>query len=285
VRQVLADAKIEADQLQQVLLVGGSSYIPAVWEMLANELDITPQLSINPEEVVALGAGVQAAIIAGEPIDAILVDVSPHSLGIAVAKTVMDDIIPGYFKSLIRRNSTIPTSREEKFYTIYPGQDTIRIEVYQGEHEMVEDNTFLGDFLITGLEPDSDDRPAEVTVQFDLDVNGILKVTARDRKSNRQESISVEASHARMSEAEILAARDWADEESDATRLLPLSDEAAALVRRAEALLAGNKLADEKRDLLAGLLSRIEDARDGEPDDLVEQLDSLEDLLFDLEID
>ncbi len=286
VRQVLADAKIEADQIQQVLLVGGSSYIPAVWELLANELDITPQMSINPEEVVTLGAGVQAAIIAGEPIDAILVDVTPHSLGIAVAKPFMNNIIPGYFKSLIYRNTAIPTSREEKFYTIYPDQDTISIEVYQGEHELVEHNTPLGDFLITELESDPDGGSAEVTVQFDLDVNGILKVTARDRKSNRQESISVEASHARMSEAEILAARDWADEEADENGLLPLSDEGYALVRRAETLLSGRELEEKDRQSLADILARIEDAQaGGEPEDLEALLDRLEDVLFDLEVD
>jgi molecular chaperone DnaK len=285
VRQVLSEAKVEADQLQQVLLVGGSSYIPAVWEMLANELNITPQMSINPEEVVALGAGVQAAIIAGEPIDAILVDVTPHSLGIAVAQHFMDNIIPGYFKSLIHRNTTIPTSREEKFYTIYPGQDTIRIEVYQGEHELVANNTPLGDFLITELEPGPDGGPAEVTVQFELDINGILKVTACDRKSKRQESISVEASHARMSEAEILAARDWVDDESVETELLPLPDEAAALVRRAESLLAGNQLKDEDRKPLADLLIRIKDAWAADPENLEELLGTLEDTLFDLEVD
>lgn len=286
VRQVLTDAKIEADQLQQVLLVGGSSYIPAVWELLANELDIEPQMSINPEEVVALGAGVQAAIIAGEPIEAILVDVTPHSLGIAVVKHFMDKIIPGHFKSLIRRNATIPTSREEKFYTIYPGQDTIRIEVYQGEHELVEHNTPLGDFLITELEPDPDSGIAEVTVQFDLDVNGILKVTARDRTSNRQESISVEASHARMSEAEILAARNWADEKTRHAEQPLLSDEHSALARRAESLLAGNQLEEKDRKPLADLLARIEDARSaGDIEDLEELLDTLEDMLFDLDLD
>ena len=286
VRQVLADAKIEPNQLQQVLLVGGSSYIPAVWELLANELEITPQMSINPEEVVALGAGVQAAIISGEPIDAILVDVTPHSLGIAVAEHFMDHIIPGHFKSLIRRNTTIPASREEKFYTIYPEQDTIRIEVYQGEHEFVDQNTPLGDFLITGLEPGPDGGPAEVTVQFDLDVNGILKVTARDRQFNRQESISVEASHARMSETEILAARDWVEEKTAESELTPLSDEHAALMRRAGSLLAGDELEEEDRKSLADLLARIEDARaGGNPEGLEELLETLEDLLFDLDLD
>jgi molecular chaperone DnaK len=286
VKQVLADAKIEAGQLQQVLLVGGSSYIPAVWELLANELDITPQMSINPEEVVALGAGTQAAIIAGEPIDAILVDVTPHSLGIAVAEHFMDHIIPGHFRSLIRRNTTIPTSREEKFYTIYPDQDTIRIEVYQGEHEFVAQNIPLDNFLITGLEPGPDGGPAEVTVQFDLDVNGILKVTARDRKSNRQESISVEASHTRMSESEILAARDWAEEETAETELAALSDEDAALVRRAETLLNDGGLEEDDHKSLADLLVHIQNTRaSGEPEDLEELLDTLEDLLFDLDLD
>jgi molecular chaperone DnaK len=282
VRQVLADAKIEPDQLQQVLLVGGSSYIPAVWDLLANELKITPQMSINPEEVVALGAGVQAAIIAGEPIDAILVDVTPHSLGIAVAEHFMDHIIPGHFKSLIRRNTTIPTTREEKFYAIYPEQETISVEVYQGEHEFVDQNIPLGDFLITGLKPGPDGSPAEVTVQFDLDVNGILKVTARDRSSNHQASISVEASHARMSEPEILAARDWVEEKTAETELTPLSDEHAAVMRRAESLLAGNELEEEDRKSLADLVARIEDARaGGNAENLEELLETLEDLLFD----
>ena len=240
VRQVLSDANVEAGQIQQVLLVGGSSYIPAVWELLADEIGIEPQMSINPEEAVALGAGVQAAIIAGEPIDAILVDVTPHSLGIAIADVFMGQIIPDQFKSLIRRNTTIPTSREEKFYTMYPDQDTIRIEVYQGEHPIASHNTALGNFLITDLKSAPPGENAEITVQFDLDVNGILKVTARDRQTNRQETITVEASHTRMSEAEILAARDWADDEASDTEEIPLPEEAAVLLRRAEALLAGN---------------------------------------------
>ena len=135
---------------------------------MADQLDIEPQMSINPEEAVALGAGVQAAIIAGEPIDAILVDVTPHSLGIAVAEAFMDQIIPDHFKSLIRRNTTIPTSREEEFYTIYPDQDTIRIEVYQGEKPIASQNTPLGNFLITGLEPGTRGRVSQNhrTVRF-----------------------------------------------------------------------------------------------------------------------
>jgi molecular chaperone DnaK len=285
VKQVLRDAKIEADQLQQVLLVGGSSYIPAVWELLANHLDIEPQMSINPEEVVALGAGVQAAIIAGEPIDAILVDVTPHSLGIAVANVFMDQVFPDQFKSLIRRNTTIPTSREEKFYTIYPDQDTIRVEVYQGEDPVASNNTSLGNFLVTDLKSADPDENAEITVQFDLDVNGILKVTARDRQSKQQKSISVEASHTRMSEAEILAARDWADKEASNAGSDDHPEEGAVLLRRAEALL-DRDLGIEDRQSLSALLKHIHEAQtNNKSDELGELLEKLEDLLFDLDVE
>ena len=285
VKQVLADAKIEASQLQQVLLVGGSSYIPAVWDLLTDHLDIEPQMTINPEEVVALGAGVQAAIIAGVPIDAILVDVTPHSLGIAVAEQFMGQVISDRFKSLIRRNTTIPTSREEKFYAMYPDQDKILVEVYQGEDSIASNNTPLGEFLVSGLKSENPGEPAEITVQFDLDVNGILKVTARDRVSKQQQSISVEASHTRMSEVEILAARDWADQKASEGTAGGLSGDESVLVRRAEMLLAG-ELEDDERESLAALVKKIRGAQaDSESEDLAELLDALEDMLFDLDVE
>ena len=285
VKQVLKEAKIEAEQLNQVLLVGGSSYIPAVWELLSDYLEIEPQMTINPEEVVALGAGVQAAIIAGEPIDAILVDVTPHSLGIAVADVFMDQVISDQFKSLIRRNTTIPTTREEKFYALHPDQDKIHIQVYQGEDTIASHNTPLGDFLVSGLESIDGETPPEITVQFDLDLNGMLKVTARDRLSNLQESISVEASHTRMSEAEILAAREWADKKAQEAGPAALPAEAAVLLRRAEALLGGGLDDDDQRSL-AELVERIYQAQSSNQlEDLAELLETLEELLFDLDVE
>lgn len=285
VNQVLAEAKIETNQLQQLLLVGGSSYIPAVWELLADHLDIEPQMSINPEEVVALGAGVQAAIIAGESIDAILVDVTPHSLGIAMTDVIMNQLIHDQFKSLIRRNTTIPASREEKFYTLFPDQDSVRVEVYQGEDPIASHNISLGSFLVTDLKSPDPDKNAEITVQFDLDVNGILKVTARDRQSNQQKSISVEASHARMSEVDILAAREWADKEASNAGSVAYDEEAAVLLRRAEARLAGD-LEDKDHKSLSALLKRIQEAQtDNKPDNLAELLEMLEDMLFDLDME
>jgi len=185
--QVILDSGVSSNEIQQVFMVGGSSYIPAVWELVAEALGTEPHMSLNPEEVVALGAGVQAAIIAGEPIDAILVDVTPHSLGIAVAQHFMGQLISDRYKVLIRRNTTIPTTKEEEFYTVYPGQDSIRVEVYQGEYAVASDNTHLGEFVITDLEPEKPGEQAAITVQFDFDVNGILKVTARDRKSGKKD--------------------------------------------------------------------------------------------------
>ncbi|HLF88455.1 MAG TPA: Hsp70 family protein, partial [Anaerolineales bacterium] len=254
--------------------------IPAVWELVAGAVGRAPHTSIHPEEAVALGAGVQAAIIAGEPIDAILVDVTPHSLGIAVADILLGQIIPGHFKPLIRRNTTIPVTKEEEFYTLTPEQDTIRIEVFQGEHPVVSHNTPLGEFLISGLEPDKPGEVSKVTVQFDFDVNGILKVTARDRKTGKQEALTVEASRARLSEAEILSAQQWAIPPED--QQPERSDEAAVLVTRGRKLLDAGELDDEDRQELETLLAAIEAAHH-DPDTQERLMETLLDLLFDLE--
>jgi len=280
--QVILDSGVSTNEIQQVFMVGGSSYIPAVWELVADALDTEPHMSLNPEEVVALGAGVQAAIIAGEPIDAILVDVTPHSLGIAVAQDIMGKLISDRYKVLIRRNTTIPTTKEEEFYTVYPGQDAIRIEVYQGEYPVASDNTHLGEFLITDLEPEEPDGSSAITVQFDFDVNGILKVTASDRKTSKQETITVEASRARLSEAEILSAKKWADQ--DVLSEAALSDETRVLIDRAKKLLENETLSDDDHQKLETLLSDIDDAQAiGDEEDLDELTQSLLDLLFDLD--
>jgi molecular chaperone DnaK len=280
--RVILDSGVSTDQIHQVLLVGGSTYIPAVWEMVADSIGREPHMSINPEEAVALGAGVQAAIIAGEPIDAILVDVTPHSLGIAVAQVFMNQIIPDRYKVLIHRNTTIPTTKEEEFSTIHPDQDTIRIEVYQGEYPVASDNTPLGEFLITDLQPERPGELATITVQFDFDVNGMLTVTARDRKTGKQEAITVEASHARLSEAEILAAQENLPIEDDFEMVA--SPETTVMLDRARKLLAeGNLKADDRRALEV-LVRKIEAAQaDGDIETLESLLQELLDRLFDLE--
>lgn len=125
--RAMKDAQLSADKINRVLLVGGSTRIPHVAEMIEDHLGLQPSMEINPDEAVALGAAVQAAIIAGEPVEAMLIDVSPHSLGIAVAQLMFDNIIPGVFKPIVRRNTTIPTTKSELFHTISPHQDTVEI--------------------------------------------------------------------------------------------------------------------------------------------------------------
>ncbi|MGC9398377.1 MAG: Hsp70 family protein [Anaerolineae bacterium] len=288
VDRVLEDAEVSREELTQVLMVGGSSRVPLVWERVAEHLNIEPQMSLNPEEVVALGAGVQAAIIAGKPIDAILVDVTPYSLGIAVADIRMGQIVPDRYKVLIRRNTTIPVTKADVFNTLFPDQDTIKIEVYQGEHPVASENTLLGSFLVEDLEPERPGEVAKVTVEFDMDVNGMLRVTAQDRKTGRKKQISVEATPTRLSEKEILSARRSFEADADVgVRMLestPLSEEHRVLLKRAEALLNEGDLEPGEREGLATLLTEIQTARQlGEQERLEEKLETLLDLLFDLE--
>ena len=181
--EALADAGLKASDLDKVLFVGGSTRIPLVWDMVAAHTGLEPMVEINPDEAVALGAGVQAAIIAGEPLDAILVDVTPHSLGIEVAEWHFGQLVPDHYGIIIHRNTTLPASRAQVFMAIFPNQTAINVKVYQGESPIASQNTLLGEFLFDNLEQEEEGQPPRITVQFDLDVNGILNVSAVDRGS------------------------------------------------------------------------------------------------------
>ena len=280
IERVVADAGINYTEIDQVLLVGGSTYIPAVWDVVTNTVGIEPRMAIDPEEAVALGAAVQAAIIAGEPIDAILVDVTAHSLGIAVAEYRLGNLVTDRYKVLIHRNTTIPVVKEDIFYTLHPDQDTIKIEVYQGESQMASQNNLLGDFLITDLEPAVPGDLAAVTVQFDFDLDGILHVRARDRHTGKEEQITVQASLDRLDEAEVDQARLQLGQMAVAS----LSDTTKALIQRGNALLAREELSDESRESLRILLEEIEQARNqGQTERFDELLETLLDKLFDYE--
>ncbi len=277
--QVMADAQVSAEEIDQVLLVGGSTRVPLVRELIEQHLGIEPQVLINPEEAVALGAGVQAAIIEGKPIDAILVDVTPHSLGIAIAETRLGRLVTDRYKPLIHRNTTIPVTKEEVFHTLFPDQDTVKIEVYQGESLTASKNTLLGDFLITDLKSKNPGDLAAVTVQFDLDVNGILTVTARDRETGHAENITVEASPMRLSERELLEAKHRMDQSESFS-----TSTATVFVERAQALLKDGDLTAEQQDQLSALLEDIQAAEDGGDISRREELqDTLLEMLFDLE--
>ena len=274
VDQTLRDAKLEASDLDVVLLVGGSTFIPRVHELLGNHLGIEPRSVVNPREVVALGAAVQGAIIAGQPVDAILVDVTPHSLGIEIATIQMGRIIPGIYKVLIPRNTAVPTSQEEEFYTLYPDQDTVRIQVYQGERPVAEQNTLLGEFLVKDLKPIKSEHQAKVDVQFSLDIDGVLHVEATDRRTGKKKGITVTASPTRMDASEIARAQ---------AELQLWDEEAGPLLARAR-LLLHEDLDEEDHKELERAISDLEKAlQSGDRDTLEEGKDELLYVLYELE--
>ena len=236
--RTLTDAKLTHDQITRVLLVGGSTRIPAVRNLVAYKMQQQPHAELNPDDAVALGAAVQAGIIAGQEIDAILVDVTPLSLGIAVAEFNHSGRIESdRYARLIQRNSTVPTQQSEVFDTLYPGQDEIHIKVYQGEEEIASHNVLLGDFLVDELKPNRPDGLAEVTVNFALDLNGILEVTVTDRATGKQRRERLKADRRRMTPEQIaqsqakLAASTGSAAGADDSALEPAL---AALLARAE---------------------------------------------------
>ncbi len=254
--RALADAGWNPKDLETVLLVGGSTRIPLVREMVHRHLGLEPRSEIHPDEAVALGAAVQGAIIAGEPIDAVLVDICPYSLGIRTISRTLGVTVDNRFAVVIPRNTTIPASKTEPFYTVHPDQDRAVIEVFQGEAYTVDRNTFLGEFEFKGISPDPQHGQREVLVNFDYDVDGIVHVTARDRRSGRHADMKITGLKDRLSEEEKMRAR-AALEAAPAME----SDTVTILRKRAEALLpalqrAGKEDAAQELERLLAELDR-----------------------------
>ncbi len=178
IRRALADAGVRREAIDQILLVGGATRMPAMSRRVESYLLKTPICQINPDEVVALGAAVQAGLFAHDAMvdDLVVTDVCPFTLGINIAHRVGDQDVPGYFLPIINRNTTIPVSRVNRVQTIGPGQDNVKVEVFQGESRMVKDNLPLGEFSVRGIPP----GPAgqEVDIRFTYDLNGVLEVEA-----------------------------------------------------------------------------------------------------------
>ena len=185
VRNAMKDAGVTASDLDQVLLVGGSTRIPAVQEAVRNELGKEPNKSVNPDEVVALGAAILGGVISGDVKDVLLLDVTPLSLGIETNGGVMTVMIP--------RNTTIPTSKSQIFSTAADNQPAVDIHVLQGERPMASDNKTLGNFMLDGIAPARRGVP-QIEVTFDIDVNGIVKVSAKDKGTNKEQHITIQNS-------------------------------------------------------------------------------------------
>ncbi|KAF0247280.1 MAG: Heat shock protein 70, partial [bacterium] len=272
--KALKDAELEANQIDRVLLVGGSTRSPIVWDLVTQHMGQEPHIEIDPDAAVALGAAVQAGIIAGEEIDAILVDVTPMSLGIAAAEiSFAGQLIPDQFAPLIRRNTTIPVQHSKVFSTIYPGQDKIHIQVYQGEEETASDNVLLGDFFIEDLKPNREMELTDVTVNFSLDINAILDVTVIERKTGKEVRKQLKASRQRLSSQDIASSQakiaavyeqDEIDEDDETGEIDDLSIEidpgTKALLERAIKILSKENLSADLASKISVTVEKIKDS-------------------------
>ena len=230
-KQALADAQVSPNQVEEVVLVGGSSRMPMVQDLVRSVMNREPNRNVNPDEVVAVGAAIQAGILTQEVKDILLLDVSPLSLGV--------ETIGGVMKKLIPRNTTIPVRRSDTFSTSENNQTVVEVHILQGEREMVQDNKSLGRFKLMGIPPAPRGIP-QVQVSFDIDANGILQVSALDKTTGRQQSITVqEASN--LSEGEIQGMIRAAEENAATDRLqrerIEKRNRAEALTFKAERVL------------------------------------------------
>lgn len=243
IRQALKDANLNASQIDKVLLVGGSTRIPAVQLLVEHELGKKPDRSINPDEVVAAGAAIQGGVLAGDVSDVLLLDVTPLTLGI--------ETLGGVSTPLINKNTTIPVTKSQIFSTAADNQSEVTIHVVQGERSMASDNRSLGSFNLTGIEPAPKGMP-QIEVTFSIDVNGIVKVSAKDKKTGREQEITIKDS-GQLSEDEIKRMV----EEAEASREADLKrKEEAELIIKAESLInqfekglesSGDKIDEKQR--------------------------------------
>ncbi|NJM27113.1 MAG: Hsp70 family protein [Pseudanabaena sp. RU_4_16] len=273
--RALADANLAPTDLDRVILVGGSTRVPLVQEMVAAHLKQLPVDGVQPDLCVALGAALQAGVLVGEDVESILVDVIPHSLGISAAVMTPMGLMPGFFSVIIPRNSVVPVSRSEVYSTVSDNQPAVNIAIFQGENQFAEENVPLGEYKVEEIPP----GPAgsvKIEVHFDFDLNGILTVTTTEKGKGHQGKLVVEraAGIQKLSSHDLKQARadleslfidedEMFEEDLEAEASAELDPELEKLFDLAQKLLA--TLEPEQAEELQDLLDRLEDAiADGE---------------------
>jgi len=256
VENAIRDAKIDKSALDEVVLVGGSTRIPAVQELVKKVLGKDPNQSVNPDEVVAVGAAIQGGVLAGEVKDILLLDVSPLSLGV--------ETLGGVMTRIITRNTTIPTKKSEVFSTAVDGQTNVEIHVLQGEREMAKDNKSLGTFRLDGIPPAPRGVP-QIEVVFDIDANGILNVTAKDKGTGKEQSISITgASTLPQNEVERMVNEAESNAATDKERRerIERKNQADSLVYQAEKQLEelGDKVPPSEKNKAQALIKDLKEA-------------------------
>ena len=277
VEQALKDAKLSTTELDEIVMVGGSTRIPAVLELVKRVTGKDPNQTVNPDEVVAVGAAIQGGVLAGEVKDILLLDVTPLSLGV--------ETLGGVMTKMITRNTTIPTKKSEVYSTAVDGQTNVEIHVLQGEREMASDNKSLGTFRLDGIPPSPRGVP-QIEVIFDIDANGILSVTAKDKGSGKEQSISITGAST-LSDNEV--DKMVRDAEANATadkekrEKIDLKNQAETLVYQAEKQLGelGDKVGAEDKAKVESSSVKLKQAIESEDfDTMKSELETLQQALY-----
>lgn len=267
VKKALKDAKLEAKDIDEIILVGGMTRMPKVQQVVKDFFGKEPLKGVNPDEVVALGAAIQGGVLGGEVKDVLLLDVTPLSLGI--------ETLGGVATKLIERNTTIPTSKTEVFSTAADNQTSVEIHVLQGEREFATDNKTLGRFILDGIPPAPRGIP-QVEVTFDIDANGILNVSAKDKATGKEQKITISGSSG-LSESEVEQmqkdAEKHAEEDKKKKELIEAKNMADSLIYTTEKTLkdAGDKVSkDDKKDV-EGKVEELKKAKEGDDPEAIKK--------------